>query len=164
METTKIVGYVVMGFALILLITLFFVKANVDEQAAYLCELTHSDPNLDISQCPAHSSNTSWLLTIAIAVGAVTLGIGAYLSFVAGTRKQIEGKTEFKHVDTSSLDEDEKTVYGILKQSDGSVYQSDIVKQTEFSKVKTTRILDKLESRGIIDRKRRGMTNIIVLK
>jgi uncharacterized membrane protein len=44
------------------------------------------------------------------------------------------------------------------------MYQSDLIKETEFSKVKITRILDKMESKDVIDRKRRGMTNIIVLK
>jgi uncharacterized membrane protein len=70
----------------------------------------------------------------------------------------------FKQVDLSKLDEEEKQVYDLVKSKDGSAYQSDIVKETGLSKVKTTRILDKLETNGILERKRRGMTNIVVLK
>ena len=62
------------------------------------------------------------------------------------------------------MDEEEKRLYNIIKDKDGSAYQSDLVKETDFSKVKITRVLDKLEHKGIIERKRRGMTNIVVLK
>ncbi|MBI5072205.1 MarR family transcriptional regulator, partial [Candidatus Woesearchaeota archaeon] len=64
----------------------------------------------------------------------------------------------------SKLDEDEKKIYELLKKSNGSVYQTDIIKETGYSKVKITRILDKMELAQIVERKRRGMTNIIVLK
>ena len=33
-----------------------------------------------------------------------------------------------------------------------------------MTKVKVTRILDKLEGRGLVERKRRGMTNVVMLK
>ena len=55
-------------------------------------------------------------------------------------------------------------MYDIIKGKNGSAYQSDLIKETGFSKVKVTRILDKMETADIIERKRRGMTNIIVLK
>lgn len=36
--------------------------------------------------------------------------------------------------------------------------------KTGLTKVKVTRILDRLEGREIIERKRRGMTNVVILK
>ena len=36
--------------------------------------------------------------------------------------------------------------------------------ETELGKVRITRILDSLEAQGLIERRRRGMTNIIILK
>ena len=36
--------------------------------------------------------------------------------------------------------------------------------KTDFSKVKVTRLLDKLEAKNLIERRRRGMTNAVVLK
>lgn len=62
------------------------------------------------------------------------------------------------------LGDDEKTVFDVLAKSDGMVFQNDLVKETGFSKVKVTRVLDKLEAKGLIERRRRGMTNVIVLK
>jgi uncharacterized membrane protein len=43
------------------------------------------------------------------------------------------------------------------------MYQSDLVKETKLTKVKITRILDKMEAKKIIKRQRRGMTNIVFL-
>jgi uncharacterized membrane protein len=46
----------------------------------------------------------------------------------------------------------------------GTAFQSEVVEKTGWSKVKVTRTLDKLESRRLLERRRRGLTNIIVLK
>lgn len=64
----------------------------------------------------------------------------------------------------SSLDNDEKILLEKIIDAKGSVAQSELVGKTEFNKVKVTRILDKLEGKGIIERKRRGMTNVVILK
>ena len=59
---------------------------------------------------------------------------------------------------------EEKVVFGKIIDSNGSIFQSEIVERTKFNKVKVTRILDRLEGMNLIERKRRGMTNIIILK
>lgn len=62
-----------------------------------------------------------------------------------------------------SLREDELKVYMLIKD-EGLIYQNEIVKKTGFSKAKVSRILDKLEAIGIVERKRRGMSNIVILR
>lgn len=62
------------------------------------------------------------------------------------------------------LDDDEKQVFNKILASEGTIFQSDLVGKTEFTKVKVTRILDKLEGKNLIERKRRGMTNVVILK
>ena len=47
---------------------------------------------------------------------------------------------------------------------EGTIFQSDLVEKTGMTKVKVTRILDKLEGKSLIERKRRGMTNVVILK
>lgn len=69
-----------------------------------------------------------------------------------------------KPVDLSKLDEEEKKIVQMLRAHDGSMYQSDILKETSWTKVRVTRILDKLEGKKITDRKRRGLTNIVILQ
>lgn len=64
----------------------------------------------------------------------------------------------------SKLDETEKKIIELVSNNQGSMYQSDIMKELDLSKVKVTRILDKLESSGLVERKRRGMTNIVVMR
>ncbi|HLC60692.1 MAG TPA: hypothetical protein VJJ52_04640 [Candidatus Nanoarchaeia archaeon] len=158
----KTLGAVMIGFSLILLFVLTFIKINTDNSNALLCD-TFTKNNWDMTQCPAHKSNTSWMILLAFGIGFLILGSGLYMLFF---HKSIahEAKKEFKLIDLSKMSEEEKNIYSIIKGNSGSVYQSDIIKGTGFSKVKTTRILDKLESGDIIERKRRGMTNIIVLK
>jgi uncharacterized membrane protein len=64
----------------------------------------------------------------------------------------------------SSLNKDEKNVLEKIIESEGTIFQSELVNKTRFPKVKVTRILDRLEGKGLIERKRRGMTNVVVLK
>jgi len=64
----------------------------------------------------------------------------------------------------NKLNDDEKLVFDKIIESEGTIFQSDLVDKTKFTKVKVTRLLDKLEGKGLIERKRRGMTNVVILK
>ena len=44
------------------------------------------------------------------------------------------------------------------------MFQSALMEKIDIGKVKMTRLLDKLEAKQFIERKRRGMNNIVVLK
>ncbi|MBI2546413.1 MarR family transcriptional regulator [Candidatus Woesearchaeota archaeon] len=156
---TKTIGAGLLTVSIILLFILAFVKVTTDEQARLLCESAH-EQGIKIQDNPAHKSNLSWLLTIAFGITFIMLGVGIYLMFFykAGEKALI------KPVDLSRLDANEKQVYEFVKAREGSAYQSDIIKEMGLSKVRMTRILDKMESKGILEKKRRGMTNIVVLK
>ena len=162
----KYVGIGLMILGVVLIIILIGLKANFDSEAVFLCEVVAENPNLDMSECPAHESNTSWFIVTGFIVSSLLLGLGIYLLIVTKVNKPVkeECKKSFKKIDLSKLDEDENKIYDLLKQNEGSLYQSDLIKQTQYSKVKISRILDKMQTKDIIDRKRRGMTNIIVLK
>jgi uncharacterized membrane protein len=64
----------------------------------------------------------------------------------------------------SSMNDEEKRVIEKLIENQGTVFQSDLVDKLGIDKVKITRILDKLEGRSLIERRRRGMTNVVILK
>ncbi len=159
MEQNKLISYFLIAFSLVLLIFLAFVKADIDKRDAFLCEEIASNPSLNMTQCPAHESNTSWFLVGSFGVAFLILGAGIYLFFIP-----FSSKKEAKSINTSKLSAEEKKIYSLLKENEGSSYQSDLVKETGFSKVKLTRILDRMEQKGILERKRRGMTNLVVLK
>ncbi len=64
----------------------------------------------------------------------------------------------------NGLDEGERQIMDLVLQRDGSVYQSELIKELKLSKVKVSRLLDKLEGKGLVERKRRGMTNVVISK
>ena len=62
-----------------------------------------------------------------------------------------------------SLPEDQRLLYVRIREAGGAVLQSDIVRWGLFSKPKVTRLLDRLEARGLAVRERHGMTNRVRL-
>ncbi len=59
------------------------------------------------------------------------------------------------------LSGDERRLYWKIVQAGGAVLQKNLVGEGLFSGPKVTRILDRLEAKGLIDRERYGMTNRI---
>jgi len=105
------------------------------------------------------------------------VAIGVYLVFFGKEEKIVTKFKMFKpQVKTKkiskenyqkimgSLDREEKLVFGKIIDAQGTIFQSDLANKTKFNKVKVTRILDRLEGKGLIERKRRGMTNVVILK
>lgn len=62
------------------------------------------------------------------------------------------------------LHDGEREIYEVVLDSDGVVEQSTIVEETDLSKSHVSRKLDVLESKELVERKRRGMGNVVVLK
>ncbi len=156
-------GMVLVAIAIILFLVFGSIKTTFEQQGVFLCEAVNANPHLDMAECPAHTSSVPTLVTLGFMVAVLLFVAGLY--FVTVNKKGIKQKRSFKHINISSLSDNEKKIINILKEQDGSVYQSEIVKQTGLTKVKVTRLLDKLEHNDqIIERKRRGMTNIVVLK
>ena len=58
----------------------------------------------------------------------------------------------------------EKGLVKLIQENSGAMFQADIMEKLNIGKVGMTRMLDKLEAKQIIERKRRGMNNIVVLK
>jgi len=61
------------------------------------------------------------------------------------------------------LDGDEKIIFQKIVDNDG-LLQRELILNTDFSEPKVSRLLDKLERRGLIIRKREGMGNRVMLK
>ncbi|MBI2580123.1 MAG: hypothetical protein HYW27_04445, partial [Candidatus Aenigmarchaeota archaeon] len=62
------------------------------------------------------------------------------------------------------LTENERKVMEIVFNEKGEVDQRKIIKQTDFSKPKVSRIIHDLSGRGLIEKVPKGRTNIIKLK
>jgi len=61
----------------------------------------------------------------------------------------------------STLGADELRLYEMIRGAGGELLQMHVVSAKVFSKAKVTRLLDKLEKRGLVVRERHGMTNRI---
>lgn len=159
----KSIGSLLTALAVILLFVLIVVKINTDREEAFLCRVVETSPTLDMEECPAHGSYTSWLMLAAFGLSFLIFGSGLYLLFLP-VKKDPRESLFSPAVDPSTLTGEERTIYDKIKLNQGSLYQSDLIKETGLSKVKISRILDKMEGKGILEKKRRGMTNIVVLK
>lgn len=77
--------------------------------------------------------------------------------------EKVVRKARKKRLDLSGLGSEERKVVGILKRENGAFFQKSVMEELECGKVKMTRLVDKLEAKGLVERKRRGMNNILVL-
>ncbi len=112
---------------------------------------------------------------ISAGIMVLVVAIGIYLIFFGKEEKIITkiktvksekksfNKDNYKNI-MNTLNEDEKIIFGKILDAQGTIFQSEIVDKTEFNKAKVTRILDRLEGRGVVERRRRGMTNVVILK
>ncbi|TMI57989.1 MarR family transcriptional regulator [Candidatus Bathyarchaeota archaeon] len=63
-----------------------------------------------------------------------------------------------------TLKDDQVKVYQAILDVGGLVSQRELVEKTTLSKATVSRALDLLESRGLVEKRRRGMSNMILLK
>jgi|SRR3989338_9780928 len=157
----KNVGYLIAGIAIVIGIIILIFNLGLKSIVGLTC--THG---------PACSMyDTIAIQTyISLAIAGLVLVIGIFLIFAKEDKeiviKKIKEKVEVKRkpANYSKLDKDEKVIVKLAEDAEGNIFQADLVDKSGFSKVKVTRILDRLEGRQIIERKRRGMTNIVLLK
>ena len=120
-------------------------------------------PQMEIS-CP-HSKNIPLQSYVGFSIVFVLAGIGIFM--VLSSKKYQEELTENeKKLEKmlAKLKKDEKEICELIKENNEVIFQSELVEKTGFSKVKVSRILDKLEGIGLIERRRRGMTNLVLLR
>ena len=163
------VGVIIIGIALLIgFIILAFNRAMTD---IVNTSCTHGP------SCPMWGT-INFQTNVSIGVMVFVILIGLFLIFFAKEEKiekivtktikeQIKpvkiSKENFKEV-MKGLNDEENIVLEKIIEAEGTVFQSDLVEKSGFTKVKVTRILDKLEGKGIVERKRRGMTNVVILK
>jgi len=157
----KSAGLALIAVALLLVGVLTLIKEDTDKKNVFLCQIVSASPDPDMAKCPAHTSNTSWLLIVGFALSAIVLAMGLVLLAPASSPNI---PPSLPKADLSKLDDEEKRIYEAIRLKEGSMYQSDLITETGFTKVRVTRLLDRLEQKGLVERRRRGMTNLVVLK
>jgi uncharacterized membrane protein len=156
----KHVGYLILGITAIFFFVVMSFNYALQEIVNTSC--THG------SACPMHATTFTQEIISYSLMGLLTL-VGLFIVFfmkdetiIRETKKGLSN--EEKKTKLGNLDDDERNIMNIVLREEGSIFQSAIVKETKLSKVKVTRILDRLEGKKLIERKRRGMSNIIIHK
>ncbi len=159
----KYVGYILVGISLLMTIIIFMFQSVLTSFVDSSCTLAHGG-----NYCPMYDTiDKQTYLSLSI-VGVLILVALIMIFSKHGEKviiktRTVEKKIRKKEIDTNSLTKEEKTVLNLIIQ-DKTIFQADLIEKTNFGKSKMTRILDRLEGNGLIERKRRGMTNFIVLK
>jgi hypothetical protein len=155
----KNVGFLIVGIAIVMAIIVFLFNNVIKQNIGLTCShgptcSMYSDLNMQ-----------TWISFIVVAVVFI---IGLFLIFarenekiVIKTKTKIEKK---KPIDLSELDKNEKEVIKFIQEENGAIFQAELMEKLGIGKVGITRLLDKLEAKQIIERKRRGMNNVVVLK
>lgn len=156
----KHVGWIILGTAALMIGIILLFNSALKEIIHSSCTGEHA------ISCPMYDSvNKQTYLSFGI-VGILII-IGLVLVFSKPSErivvKKIREKAEKKKIDTSDLRGEDKDVLKLIREN-GAVFQADLIEKTGFGKAKMSRIIDRLEGRGIVERKRRGMTNVVVLK
>ncbi|MFH0701120.1 MAG: MarR family transcriptional regulator [Candidatus Woesearchaeota archaeon] len=156
----KYVGLMIIGVALVFFLVVMSFNNALEQIVNTTC--THGPT------CPMYTTLSTQKIIGYSLIGLLVL-VGLLVTFfirekkLPAETKKVLTEEEKKHK-LQHLDDEEKRVMELLINNQGSMYQSDVLKETQLSKVKVTRILDKLEGKQLLERKRRGMTNIVILK
>ncbi len=158
--TPRTVGILLILASIFLLFIVYTYTQNILALSAQL----HKDCPLPESVCP-YKRSMPYESYVGFTLSALVGILGGYTLF---SEKQIERMTSVERTKmkqaAKSLQGEEKKIYDILYNTDGSAFQTDLVSKSGFSKVKVSRILDRLETKSLIERRRRGMSNMVVLK
>ncbi len=158
----KHVGWIMLGISVIIVFLVFLFNNALMESVRNSCFLQHGD----VASCEMYDS-VNYQTYLALSIVGVLIIFSLFLIFSKQSEKiilrKIKEKKIERKVDLSSFRHEEKQVYDLVKEN-GAIFQADLIDRTGFSKARMTRIIDKLEGAGLAERKRRGMTNVVVLK
>lgn len=158
----KYVGYILIGVSIMFIVVILLFNFALKEIIETSCGQVHGEI------CPMNKTvNTQTVISFLI-VGFLL--IVSFIFIFSKPQKEVVVRTRFlknnsklKKVDYSGLRSDEREVLNLIKENQ-AIFQADLIEKTGMGKAKMSRIIDRLEGRGYVERKRRGLTNVVVLK
>lgn len=155
----KNVGLLIIGIAAIVGIIVWIFNSALVNISGLSCNMGSSCTMYDTIKVQ------TWL---SLSIAGIIFIVGLFIMFLKPKEKivikQIKEKKKEEKLNLDGFDKDERKVIEILQGENGAMFQSALMEKLEIGKVGMTRLLDKLEAKQIIERKRRGMNNIVVLK
>jgi uncharacterized membrane protein len=156
MENKK-VGLIVIGIAILMAVIILIFNFTLKDMTSQSCSMGTS--------CSMYKAITiQTAVSFSIVAIIFIIGIVIFLS-KPKERVIVKFKTEKKKkLNLQGLEQNEKNAITLLQKENGAMFQKDLMEKLNIGKVGITRLLDKLEAKQLIERKRRGMNNIVVLK
>jgi len=156
----KNVGYLLLGLSIVIIFIIFLFNSALSQIISSSCTMAGHE-NCIMEQTLKEQTYLS------IGITAIVIIVGLFLVFSKQSEriviKKVKDRIVEKKVDLSKFKPEEKQVYTLVKEH-GAIFQADLIEKTGFGKAKVTRIIDRLEGHSLVERKRRGMTNVVVLK
>jgi len=156
----KNVGYLIIGISAVIIVIILLFSSAMRDIVGTTCNANHGD------SCPMYKSIDRQTY-LAFAIVGVLIVVALMLIFSKPNEiiivKKVKERKAKRNIDTSDLKKEEKEIFKLLQQ-DRTVFQAVLIERTGFGKAKMTRIIDRLEGKGLVERRRRGMTNVVVLK
>jgi len=157
----KNVGFLICGIAVIMVVIVMIFNLGMKDIVSQTCSHGPSCTMYDSIAIQTY---------LSLALAGIVLIIGLFFIFskenetIILKTKIIKEKLKPKKLDLAGLDKDEKKLIILLQQENNAMFQKTLMEKMDIGKVKATRLLDRLEAKQLIERKRRGMNNIVVLK
>lgn len=153
----KHVGGLIIGIALIMAVIVFIFNSAMKTVVSASCT--------EGPTCPMWGTiaTQTWL---SLSITGIVLIIGIVI-FFSKPKEKIVIKTikeKKKKLNLEGLDKNEKEAIEIIQKENGAMFQNALMEKLGIGKVGITRLLDKLEAKQLIERKRRGMNNIVVIR
>lgn len=151
----KTIGFAVMALGLLLLASMLWFLDELADLSEKSCTCGDS--------CTMEHFEIPLIFYLALAGTIILFILGTILALSQGGGEVEIGENTVWIKRKSKLSNDDLQAFELLMDEGGTCFQADILEKTGWNKSKVTRTLDRLESIGYIERRRRGLTNIIVL-
>ena len=151
-----------MGISILVIIIILLFNSTLKEIVKESCGEAHG------LSCPMNETVDEQTY-VALGVVGLLIIVSFILIFskpqkeIIFKTRTVEKKIKKREIDTKDLKSEEIKVLKLI-QEDKAVFQADLIEKTNFGKAKMTRIIDRLEGKGFVERKRRGLTNVVVIK
>jgi uncharacterized membrane protein len=97
-------------------------------------------------------------------VTVLAVGVSVSLAGFYAVKQRKKGNAKASvELDPLPIETEEDKILKVLKNSGGTMRQSDITERLGFSKAKTSQLLSALESKGILARYKNGRDKIVTL-
>ena len=155
----KNVGFLIVGLSVVIAIIVLIFNMGLKDIVDQACD--HG------STCTMYDT-IAMQTNLSLVIAGLVLIIGLFLIFSRENEriviKKVKERVKKKRINLTGLDSLEKKAVGILQRESGAIFQKTLMEELDVGKVKMTRMIDKLEALQLVERKRRGMNNIVVLR